>query len=141
MKERANNIQKLIEGKFEVSKTDTELYSFVGSVNKILEECEQPTFRTAEVLVYLVKMPEGKDYKLVTSLRVSVNGEKERIIITRAKRNKEDDILQMSSESLSFDQKTNKAKLTKVEGMRKTVYNYSLNKRKFIADDRHETIR
>lgn len=130
MRKKPEFIEKLLNDEVVYAKECKEIDEIKSIANRILSETGKPKITSVDTIIYVTKIPLDDEFKYVDSLRLVSAGAKERMSVTRARKNKDDEILEVSSQVLEYDVTENKLTCAKTKGRKKlSSTNFELNKK------------
>lgn len=130
MRKKPEFIEKLLNDGVVYTKECKEIDEIKSIANKILSETGKPKITSVDTIIYVTKIPLDDEFKYVDSLRLVSSGAKERMSVTRARKNKDDDILEVSSQVLEYDGIENKLTCSKTKGRKRlSTTSFELNKK------------
>lgn len=130
MRKKPEFIEKLLNDGVVYAKECKEIDEIKSIANKILSETGKPKITSVDTIIYVTKIPLDDEFKYVDSLRLVSSGAKERMSVTRARKNKNDEILEISSQVLEYDGIENKLTCAKTKGRKRlSTTSFGLNKK------------
>ena len=89
MRKKPEFIEKLLNDGVVYAKECKEIDEIKSIANKILSETGKPKITSVDTIIYVTKIPLDDEFKYVDSLRLVSSGAKERMSVTRARKNKD----------------------------------------------------